>query len=78
MAENRIGSELRLCLPRSEIPTEDIIALAKELMRFQPTGFKSTPKARQFRRLGSKTFREQLRLNLAYDDTMHMRARTHL
>lgn len=68
------GIDLVMHLQRSAVPAEDIIALAHELMRFQPTGFESTPKARQFRRLGSKTFWEQLRLNLAYDDTMHMRA----
>ncbi len=61
-------------LPRSEIPADDIIAFAHELMLFQPTGFRSKPKARQFRRLGSKTFWEQLRLNLSHDDTVHMDA----
>lgn len=44
MTEKITGAELRLCMPRNEIPTEDIIALAHELMRFQPTDFKSTRK----------------------------------
>ncbi|MBR5364116.1 MAG: hypothetical protein IK134_12455 [Oscillospiraceae bacterium] len=68
------GIHLVMHLPRNEIPADDIIALSHELLLFQPTGFKSMPKARQFKRLGSKTFWEQLRLNLSYDDKMHMDA----
>ncbi|MBQ8920652.1 MAG: hypothetical protein IJ060_00620 [Oscillospiraceae bacterium] len=70
------GIHLVMHLPRNEVPADDIITLSHELMRFQPTGFRSTQKARQFRRLGSKTFWEQLRLNLSYDDVMHISAHT--
>ncbi|MBR4201277.1 MAG: hypothetical protein IKQ91_08420 [Oscillospiraceae bacterium] len=48
------GISLWLYLPRKEISTANILALLHELMRFQPTGFRSSRKARQFRRLGSK------------------------
>lgn len=70
------GIHLVMYLPRAEIPADDIITLSHELMLFQPTGFRSTPKARQFRRLGSKTFWEQFRLNLSYEDKVHMEAHT--
>jgi hypothetical protein len=61
------GVVLGMVLPRKEISAEDIIALLHELMLFKPTGFHSSRKARQFRRLGSKNIWEQFRINLEQD-----------
>lgn len=61
------GVSLWMYLPRKEISAEDIIALLHELLLFKPTGFRSSRKARQFRRLGSKNLWEQLRINLEQD-----------
>lgn len=61
------GVCLWMYLPRKEISTEDIIELMHELMLFKPTGFRSSQKARQFRRLGCKNIWEQLRINLEQD-----------
>lgn len=61
------GVCLWMYLPRKEISTEDIIELMHELMLFKPTGFRSSQKARQFRRLGCKNIWEQFRINPEQD-----------
>ena len=68
------GTHAAVYLPRSEIPDEDVLALALALTVFRPTGFRAKPQARQFSRLGRKSFWEQLRLNLLSGDKMRMDA----
>lgn len=68
---------VQLCLTfrRERAETEEIIALMRSLMCFQPTGFKSTRK--QFKRIGSKNFWEQLRMNLMQEKRYRMSAHSY-
>ena len=74
MAEQITGADLRLCLPRNEIPTADFIALAKELMLFKPTGFTANRAVRHFRRLGRRIYWDILRRNLEEDAVFESKA----
>ena len=74
MAEQITGADLRLCLPRNEIPTADFIALAKELMLFKPTGFTANRAVRHFRRLGRRIYWDILQQNLEEDAVFESKA----
>jgi len=61
---------LKLSFYRSQVKTEEIIALMRSLMFFQPKSYRSDPK--DFKRIGCKKFWEQLNLNLAKQDNFRM------
>lgn len=65
--------ELKLCFFRSQVKTEEIIALMRSLMFFQPKSYRSDRK--DFKRLGCKNFWEQLRINLQQNDKFYVDAK---
>ena len=58
---------LKLSFYRSQVKTEEIIALMRSLMFFQPKSFKSNRK--DFKRLGCKNFWEQVEIGLNCNDS---------
>lgn len=65
--------ELELTFFRSQAQTEEIIALMRSLMFFQPKSYRSDRK--DFKRLGCKNFWEQLRINLQQNDKFYVDAK---
>lgn len=64
---------LKLSFYRSQVKTEEIIALMRSLMFFQPKSYRSDRK--NFKRLGSKNFWEQLEINLQCKEKFYAEAK---